>query len=221
MRYESKVIRLRVPSVLRVLAITIREWWDAWLPLLLINLVALPCVLLIILGPPAVFGIYDAANSLAHGQIPTVRNFLMALRRYFIKSWQWTLPNVLFGFFAWNSFRFYNTFNTDIGIILQLLVLCVVIAWSLIQFYALPYLIEQDGKSLMRAWRNGAYTLLASPFYTIMIMGISALIIELMSLLPPLLFLGGPCFFALFGTRAVFERLETFGIRVRDTTKSP
>lgn len=208
------MIRLRVPSIMRVLWAALREWWDAWLPLLLINLIAAPCVLLIILAPPALFGIYASANSLAYGRTPSIADFIAAMRRYFAKSWQWAIPNGVIGFLAWSSSRFYHQLNTQIGGVLKLLVLFVVIIWSMIQFYALPYLIEQDNKNLVQSWRNGLYTLLASPFYTLIVMLISALILSTTIVLLLLLFLGGPCFFALFATRIVFERLETFGIRV-------
>ena len=89
------------------------------------------------------------------------------------------------------------------------------LVWLLVQFYALPYLMEQERRSLFLALRNGLFSLLAFPGYTLILGGL-ALVVGVLSLrfvVPAVL--GAFGLVALLGTWAVRERLETYRIRER------
>src|SRR5439155_7737879 len=104
----------------------------------------------------------------------------------------------------------------DWGPILQAAVGVLVGLWLVTQFYALPYFMEQSEKRLLLAMRNGLFTALASPLYTLIVVGFAAIIAVISVALVALLFLGGPAYIAILGSRAVLERIETFGVRERD-----
>ena len=89
------------------------------------------------------------------------------------------------------------------------------VGWLIVQFYALPYLMEQERKNVGIALRNGLFNALAAPGYTLFVFAFAVLMVGLsVGLVFPLLF-GGPCLVAAVGNRAVMERLETYGVRER------
>jgi uncharacterized membrane protein YesL len=210
----------RLPPVLRVFGQAMADWWDGWLPLMLINFAASICVLFILPGPPAIFALYVVANELAHGRSVDFGDFTAGLRRYFFKSWQWAVPNLLVAFLVWIALRYYGTLGSELGTVLQVLVIVVAAVWIMVQFFALPYLIEQQDKRLILAWRNGLFTSLASPLFTLSAIIVAILIVVISIATVALVFLGGACLFALFGTRVVFNRLEAFNVRERDAQRS-
>ncbi|MHB8624726.1 MAG: YesL family protein [Aggregatilineales bacterium] len=212
---------LRLPAPLRVFRQALIDWWDAWLPLMLINLAWIVCIFTIVLAPPAVFALYAAAHEIAHGRTVNIQDFVAELRRYFFQSWRWAIPNVVLIFLAGYGLIFYGERGGEIGFVLQLLVLLVLAGWATVQFYALPYLVAQVDRRLIVAWRNGLYTALASPFYTLAVMLLAGLLAAFNAALVLPSFIGGACLFALFGTRAVFERLDTFGIRREQSPNMP
>jgi uncharacterized membrane protein YesL len=192
------------------------DWWDAWLSLAIINSVWALCCLSVVLGPPATFGMYYCANELVHGRGVGLSDLVAGGRRYFVKSWVWGLYNVAIATLAYVSIQFYGRVNADWGPILQAAVGVLVAFWLITQFYALPYFMEQSEKRLLLAMRNGLFTALASPVYTLIVVGFAAIIAVISVALVALLFLGGPAYITILGHRAVLERIETFGVRERD-----
>ena len=76
--------------------------------------------------------------------------------------------------------------------------------------------MARDNKSLKLALRNGAFTVLAAPGYTIVVTGVVALLIVLSMLMVFPLFMGIPCLITVIGNRAVMERMEIYGVRERE-----
>ncbi len=209
----------RLPPPFRVIALTITDWWDAWLSLALINFVWAMCCLTIILAPPATLSLYAVTNELVHGQTIGLSDFIAGIRQHFVRAWLWALLNIVIAFLAYNGLRFYGQLG-DLGSILQIVILVILIGWLIVQFYALPYWMEQEDKRFIVALRNGSFTALASPFYTLTLLIFGVLVGALSIVLVALVFLGGVCILVLLGTRAVFERLETFGIRQREAEQA-
>lgn len=209
----------RLPPPLRVIILTIADWWDAWLSLALVNFAWAMCCLTIILAPPATLSLYAVANELVHGQSIGIGDFVAGIRRYFVQGWLWALPSLILAFLAWNGLRFYGQLG-EVGSLLQIGILAIVMGWIIVQFYALPYLMEQQEKRLLLAWRNGLFTALASPIYTIILAAFTILVVGVSVLLVALVFLGGVCIIVLLGTRAVSERLDTFGVRQREVKRT-
>ena len=95
-------------------------------------------------------------------------------------------------------------------------VLVVTIIWFGTQFYTLPYLMEQEDQRLRVALRNGLLTMLAAPVYSLILLGLAAVLIALgLVFVIPLIF-GLPAAISVLGTRAVQERMEAYGVRERD-----
>src|SRR5262249_31311154 len=154
-----------------------------------------------------------------HGRSSDIGEFFNGLRRYFFKSWLWMLPNLILVFLLPLGLRFYGKLGSEIGFLLQIVVVVIVITWISLQFYALPYLFEHHENVLMRAWRNALFTALASPVYTVSVLAIAALLVAVNVATVAPLFLGGTSLLVLFSTHAVFNRLETFKVRERDTQR--
>jgi uncharacterized membrane protein YesL len=185
-----------------------------------INLVGALSVLLILPGPPAIFGIYYVANELVHGRLIGMNDLLVGARRYALKSWLWAIINIIIALLAWNGLQVYRRMNSDIGTMLQLFIIAVVAVWCIVQFYALPYLMEQQDKRLWLAWRNGLFTAFATPLFTLLVVILAVVIIAVSVASVALVFLGGICLLAIFGTRVMFNRLDTFGVRERDASRN-
>lgn len=205
------------PVPLQVIGQALRDWWDDWVNMAVINFIWLLCWVTIVLGPPATFGLYYVTNQLAHGRSLGPRGLLEGGRRYFLKSWLWMLLNLVAAAVLAANIWFYGQFDADWAGIVRVFALFLSLAWLVVQFYALPYLMEQEEKSLKLALRNGLFTFLAAPGYTAVVAGLAALLVFLSVWLVAPLLLGTPCLIAALGNRAVRERLETYGVRERKT----
>ena len=115
---------------------------------------------------------------------------------------------------------FYGRFEGRWTLVLQILFGFVGLTWLVVQFYALPYMMEQDRKHLGLALRNGLFTALAAPLYTMFIAGIAFLVAALSIATVVLLLLGGPALVATLGTRAVLDRLAVYQVRERDVQRA-
>jgi uncharacterized membrane protein YesL len=210
-------MKRRLPVPLQVIAQALRDWWDDWVSMLLISLAWLLGCLTIALGPPATFGIYYVTNQLAHGQSLGLRGMIEGGKRYFFQSWLWMLLNLAVGFLLTVNLMFYQQFTSTWAALLCAFHVFLGLAWLIVQFYALPYLMEQERKHLGIALRNGLFTALAAPGYTAVVAGLAALIAALSVVVVAPLFLGSPCLIAALGNRAVRERVETYHVRERET----
>ena len=205
-----------LPAPIQVTAQALTDWWDDWVNLVIVNLACLLCWLTVLLGPPATFGLYYVTNSLAHGESLGLRGLLTGGRRYFFKSWLWALLNLGVIIIVVVNVLFYAQFDGDWVVFVQGFYILAAVLWLIVQFYALPYLMEQEQKRLRSALRNGLFTALAAPGYTLVVAGLTVLIIALsVGFVFPLLF-GAPCLIAVLGNRAVLERLEAFGVREQE-----
>jgi uncharacterized membrane protein YesL len=195
---------------------SIRDWWDEWVFLAFLNFIWLLCWLTIILGPPATFGLYRFGNRLAYGENIGFKGFLNGGRRYFLLSWLWMLMNLVVIFIIIANIWFYTALEPFWADFLQIFFILLGVLWLVVQFYALPYIMEQEVKHLGIAYRNGLYTAMAAPGYTFVIFGLAALIAVLCIVLIVPLFVGVPSLIVVLGNRAIRERITTFKVRDGD-----
>jgi uncharacterized membrane protein YesL len=204
------------PVPLRVIGQALTDWWDDWVQMVTVNLVWILAWLTVVLGPPATLGLLYVTNRLAHGEGVGLGGLLEGGRRYFLKAWLWMLLNLVGTFIVGANIWFYAQFETVWAWFLRLFFLLLGLLWLVVQFYALPYLMEQEQKSLGLALRNGLFTALAAPGYTLVVAGAAGLVGLLSVMWVAPLFLGGPCLIGALGNRAVLERLETYRVRERE-----
>lgn len=76
--------------------------------------------------------------------------------------------------------------------------------------------MEQERKSLPLALRNGLFTILAAPGYSLVVMGAALSVAAVALALVAPLVLGGPGLLALIAGHAVRDRIETYGLRERE-----
>jgi len=209
----------RWPVPLRVIGRALTDWWDDWVQMAVVSVVWALCWLTVVLGPPATFGIVYLTNRLAHGESLGLGGMLEGGRRYFLKAWLWALLNLAVVTVVMADFWFYGLFDAAWAALLQGLLLFLGAAWLVVQFYALPYLMEQEQKSLWLALRNGLFTALAAPAYTLVVAGAAALVGALSAVTVAPVLLGGPCLMASLGNRAVLDRLETYRVREREAAR--
>lgn len=200
-------------AALRVLKRTLMDWWYDGISLALINVIWVLAVLTIILAPPATLAVFFAANQMAQGRGFRFSDFVEGFRRYFLLSYGWGLLNVGAGILIVSSLLFYGQLASEWGLFLFTVVLFVTVWWLVVQFYTLPYLIEQERKNILIALRNGLFTAFASPLYTLVLGAFVVLILGLSIALVIPIFLGVPCLIAVLANRAVRERLIAFGLR--------
>lgn len=205
-----------MPLAVQVLVNALGTWWDDWVNQTVINLVWAVCQVTIVLGPPATFGMAYVANRLVHGEATGLSGWWQGLRRYFVVSWLWGLANLIVAVVLYANLVMYGSFEGFWGPLLQGAALSVVALWVVVQLYAVPFLMEQTEPKLVQAWRNGLFTLLAAPGYSLVLIVAVASILALSFVTLAPLILGGPCLILVIGNQAVIERLEHFRVRERE-----
>jgi uncharacterized membrane protein YesL len=203
-------------SALQVIQEAIAEAWYSWLVLMILNFLFALCWVTIVLGPPATFGLYYAVHSLATTNSTNWREFVEGAKRYALKSWLWMLANIAVILTLRVSIDFYSRMVETA--VLLMLTLVIGALWFCVQFYAVPYFMEQENKQLRLAFRNALLTLLASPLYTLVLLLFVGFLLWISLSLPILLIIGVPALIAMLGTRSVRERLTTFNIAQAEET---
>jgi uncharacterized membrane protein YesL len=203
---------------LNIITQALRNWWDEWVTLAIINIIGIVCWTSIVLGPPATFGIYFVTNRLVQGESVGIRGFVEGGKRYFFISWLWMLVNVLAATIVVANYLFYSAMDVRWANFLKALFIILGLLWLVVQFYMLPYMMEQERKHLGIAFRNGLFTMLAAPGYTFVIVGLGAIILVVSTGMIFPLILGVPPLIAVIGNQAVVERLITYRVRERENT---
>lgn len=199
----------------RMIWSALKTWWEGWFSLLLFGIVWVLCWATIVLGPPATFGFFHAARWWMVEKETRWDQFYQMSKKYFFHSWLWFLGNVLVYFIVYANYIYYGNMGNSLGSLLQGVSLTAGVIWAAIQFYALPYYVLLEKKSLLIAWKNGLYTILASPIFSLVLLAALAVVIYIHRGILPLFF-GGPGLVVILSSVAVEDRITKFGIRQRD-----
>jgi uncharacterized membrane protein YesL len=210
---EESITPSEWPVPLQVVGRSLRDWWDDWVNMVVVNLLVALAWLTIVLGPPATFGLYYVTNHLARGQSLGPRGLFEGGRRYFLQSWLWFLLNLAVALIIGVNYFFYASLTPAWADYLKAAFVLLGSSWLVVQFYALPYFMAQQDKRIGLALRNGLFTALAAPGYSLVVAGAAGLVAGLSIGTVALLFLGGPCLVAALGSHAVLERLDTYQVR--------
>lgn len=192
----------------------LQVWWEGWFGFLLFGLVWILCWVTIVLGPPATFGFFHAVRWLMVEKETRWDLYYQSGKKYFLTSWLWFLANLLVLFLVFINYVYYDNLPSNIGRVLQWISLGVGFIWIVIQFYSLPYFVLLEKKSLFISWKNGLFTILASPIFSLTVWIVLFVFLYLHLTIMPLFF-GGPGLIVLLVSMAVEDRIQKFGIRER------
>jgi uncharacterized membrane protein YesL len=208
----------KLPASFRVIGRSVVDWWDGWLDMVLTIIVWFVAQFTIVLGPPATFGMYYVVHQMINGEALGVRGLISGARKYFGKALLWGLFNLLVVITLYVNVYFYGNLKTAWAPVVEVIVLMLGILWYCTQFYALPYFMEQEVKSLYIALKNGFLTTLAAPFFTFVVMLVVVIVLGLSIVFVIPLFLGLPALIPFLGFRSMINRLEAFGLRKPEKT---
>jgi uncharacterized membrane protein YesL len=201
---------------LQVAGRAVRDWWDDWVNLAVVNLAWGLAWLTVILGPPATLGLFYVANELAHGRSVGLRGLVEGGRRFFLAGWGWFLLNLVVGALLAANILFYASLSAGWAPYVRGAFIFIAVFWLVVQFYTPAYMVEQARPRLGLALRNSLFTTLAAPGYTFTLVVLALVLLAISLGTAALFFLGGVCLAAVLANRAVLERLETYKVRERE-----
>jgi len=195
---------------------TLKDFGDEWFLLSLMNAVTVLLAIPVVTLPPALAGLWNAANRVANGKALDWSDYLAGFRRYFWKAWRLALLNVLVAVILLTNIWFYGqenipfALNENVKMWIQAFFAVAGTLWLLYQMYPLAMLLEQENQRLWLALRNAAAVLLVNPIFTI-VFGLLLLIVAAVStFLPILWFLITPALFAVACNKAVLHLLKPY-----------
>jgi hypothetical protein len=196
-------------AALWVISRALRDVWDDLWTHLLVNLVWLASVFLVLPAPSATLALFYFTNRRAHGESADLGDFFGAFRRYWKPAWRWGLINaVLIAILAGDVLLTGRLGPTPTVQLVQGIYLALLGAWLLVQFYALPFLFEQQQPSVRQALRNGAVLLGRNLGFSLLLALLAVCVLFVGMLVFLLTLAGGGAFLAAAGNRAVINRLE-------------
>ena len=199
---------------LRAFQRTVIDLNDWLIPFVTVNFVWFVLSLSVVLLPPATVALADTAYRAYKGQTPDVREFLGALRRWFITGWLWAGANLILLGVAAAAVVVLQENSFAIGFVGALAALAL-----MVQFYTLPYLMLQERPNLILAWRNSLFTVLGDPLHLALNLGIVVLIlVPALILVAPILLIV-PVGTALLSTHSLVVWLQHKGILASETSE--
>lgn len=187
-------------------------WVDLW-TVLAANLFWLLANLLVISGPPATLALVYYGNRLAHGEAADLADLWQAFRRYWGPAWRWGVLNLAVAAFLAADIALTGQFPESAwkpyfrGLYVALLA-----AWLAVQFFALPFLFEQERMSVRQALRNSAALIGKNPGFTLALLALVGLALAAGTVAFLLSAMFGAVFLACVGNRAVRDRLTAAGL---------
>jgi hypothetical protein len=183
-------------------------WGDVW-TVLACNLLWTVANLLIVPGPPATLALVYYANRLAHDEVADLGDFWRAFLRYWGPAWRWGSANLAVIALLLGDLILTGRSAEDFwSQYLQGLYLALLAGWLVLQFFALPFLFEQETMSVRMALQNGAVMIGRNPGFAVALTGLLALLLLVGTLAFMLSFAFGAVLIACAGNRAVLDRLE-------------
>jgi len=199
----------------------LKDFWDELFLLMLMNIVTVLLMIPVVTFPPALAGLWNAANLVAKGKAIGWSDYFEAFRRYFWKAWGLALLNILVGIIVLTNVLFYAPANVPFEISptvsfwIQALFLGVTFVWLIIQLYPMALLLEQEDQRLRVALRNAAVLFVVNLGFTI-VLGLLLLVVAAIStVFPPLWLLVTVALLAVVCNKAVLHLLESYRERAR------
>jgi uncharacterized membrane protein YesL len=207
--------------VFRVFWEALKEFWDELFLLMLMNVVTVLLVIPVVTFPPALAGLWSAANLVAKGRAIHWSDYFEGFRRYFWKAWGLALLNILVAVILFTNIRFYTPANVpfdispSVSLWIQALFVGVALLWVIVQMYPLALLFEQEDQRLRVALRNAAVLLITNLGFTIVLLLLLLIVAAISTAIPLLWFMVTLALFAVVCNRAVLHLLEPYRERAR------
>ena len=207
-------------NVFRVFWEAVQDWWYDLFLLMLMNIVTILLFFPIITFPPALAGLWNAGNMVAHGKAVSWADYFQGFRRYFLRAWGLALLNILAIVIVFTNVRFYTPeiapfeISNTLSSWVQGLFLAMGFLWLVVQLYSMAALLEQEDQRLRVALRNSAVLFIANPGFTIVLMLLLALV-AIASTLLVIPWIVMPALFAVVCNKAVLHLLEPHRERMR------
>lgn len=164
-----------LPIFLTILfSFAMAEAWQAGYGTLAIVL-AIVGLLPLLLLPPAIAGLWNAANRVAEGLAIHWSDYWEGSRQYFWKSLALAFVNILILAILGANVWFYapanNPWKLDSGLsmAIQIFFAIMIGLWLVYQMYPLAMLLEQTDKRLRTAYRNAGILLITRPGFAILL----------------------------------------------------
>ena len=122
------------------------------------------------------------------------------------------LVNIVLAVVIFFNQNYYSQVGASWAKIIQWISLLMYLLWLAMQFYAIPYFLLQEKRSLLLAWRNSLYTLLAFPVYSLVIILLCLVFLLLSFALVIPALLGVPLIVVVAASAAVRERLQKLNL---------
>jgi uncharacterized membrane protein YesL len=207
--------------VFRVFWEAVKGLWDELFILVLMNIVTLLLALPVVTFPPALAGLWNAANLVAKGKSIHWSDYFEGFRNHFWKAWKLALLNVLVAIVVFTNVRFYTPgiapfkINPTLSLWIQALFVGIASLWLFIQLYPMALLLEQEDQRVRLALRNAAVLFMINPGFTIVLALLLLLVAAVSTGFPVLWFVITLALFAVVCNKAVLHLLETYRERVR------
>ncbi|MDY7078629.1 MAG: hypothetical protein SXV54_17070 [Chloroflexota bacterium] len=211
-------------NVLRIFWEAVGDFWDELLLMVLMNIVTVLLAIPVVTFPPALAGLWNAANLVANGRAIRWSDYFEGFRRYFWKAWGLALLNILVAIITFTNVRFYTSgvapfeINPGLGTWIGGFFLGMAFLWLISQMYPMAALLEQEDQRLQMALRNAAVLFFTNPGFTL-VLGVLLLIVAAVSTFFPLFWpLITLALLAVVCNKAVLHLLKPF--RERAQTES-
>ncbi len=192
---------------LRVVALSIRDFYEEMFLFVPLNLVWWVAAVLLLPLPPVAAGLYYISHRIVHEQRVGADFFKEAARDFLWPSVRLALLDLaILSIIVVNLF-FYSQFTNWIQLI-TILWIYGLILWLGLQLYLFPLLFEQQEPKALTAVRNAIILVLTRPLYTLIILVLALILTAVSFVLPVLLVLAWPGVMTLIGARALATILE-------------
>jgi uncharacterized membrane protein YesL len=193
-----------------------KDFWEELFMLALMNLVTVLLLVPVVTFPPAIAGLWNAANLAAQGRSISWSDYFEAFKKYFWKAWGLALMNlVIIGTLVINL-RFYAPgvapfeINENLSFLIRAFWLSLTIVWVVLQMYPLALLLEQSDQRLRVALRNGFVLLFAHPGFSLVLLILILIVSAVSTLIPALWALVSLAFLGVVCNKAVRHLLVPY-----------
>ena len=124
---------------------TLSDLWDEMYLLVMVNVLWVALNLLLVTGPSATAGLFVFTHRLARGEEAGLCDFFAGFRRYFWRSWLWTIVAGA-GFIILGGDVVLTGRLSSAGyvILIQGFFLALLFLWAFLLLYAFPLIMEQE-----------------------------------------------------------------------------